>query len=234
MGVDDKFIRLSNVVLHYPTYRRSNRVIASGLNDVSLEFKSGDRVALIGVNGAGKSTLLKVLAGVYPIDSGEVDVSGDVFSMFGSGIGIKSNLSGYENVSLRGLFYGIFDSAVMESKIQEVMSFSELGDKFYQPVSTYSSGMKARLAFSMILMINPDILLIDEALGTGDVKFLAKTKQYSKELISKANIVVQASHSERFLKSVCNKALWLDKGRVFGCGEIDDVYRDYNRYLGIG
>ena len=147
--------------------------VIRALNEINLELRDGDRLAIIGPNGAGKSSLLKVMSEIYPISKGKIDVSGNIATMFEMATGFDMDASGWENIRLRGIMLGLKPQEI-ESKVQEIAEFSELGDYLDIPVKYYSSGMFVRLSFSVSTSINPDILLLDEVLAAGDAKFVDK------------------------------------------------------------
>ncbi len=241
------YLNLKNVTLDMPV-RRGISLFKSSLkkntaekrtckirvlDGVSCFLSDGDRVALVGLNGAGKSTLLRVMAKAYPVDSGLVESKGSVFTLFGKNIGINRELSGINNIMLRGLFLGLSYKKV-EEFLPQILEFSELGEDANRPVKGYSEGMVARLSFSMLLFVRSDILLIDEGLGAGDASFIKKAREVSDELLGRARIVVMASHSEELLKRFCSKAIWLDQGRVKLSGDIDSVLSEYKKGINSG
>lgn len=189
------------------------RVIIRALDGIDFEIREGDRLGLTGHNGSGKSTLLRVLAGVYEPTSGTLVSHGRIASLLDISIGMDFESSGLENIYLRGLLMGLPRQMIRE-KIDEITSFSELGDYIEMPVRTYSSGMVMRLAFSITTSIETDILLMDEWLSVGDADFVKKAEDKLRSMISKTPILVIASHSEEILKDVCNRVLRLERGRI--------------------
>lgn len=204
----------------------------TALSHFDLTIKDGDRVALLGVNGAGKSTLLKIIAGVIKPEQGEVQVEGQVYSFFGRSVGVLPQLSGFENLHLRGLLLDLDDDVIVE-KINEIVEFTELDDDIYRPVSTYSQGMKARLTFGMLMFVDADIMLLDEGLAAGDRFFLDKAQNFIDELLDTSKILVFASHSVQLLKRFCNKAILIDQGQIIEYGELDEVLMSYNHIKDI-
>ena len=188
------------------------RVIIRALDGIDFEIREGDRLGLTGHNGSGKSTLLRVLAGVYEPTSGTLVSHGRIASLLDISIGMDFESSGLENIYLRGLLMGLPRQMIRE-KIDEITSFSELGDYIEMPVRTYSSGMVMRLAFSITTSIETDILLMDEWLSVGDADFVKKAEDKLRSMISKTPILVIASHSAEILKDVCNRVLRLERGR---------------------
>jgi lipopolysaccharide transport system ATP-binding protein len=198
------------------------------LNNLNLSIRKGERVGIIGRNGAGKSTLLQILAGITEPTSGAVHILGKVTSILTLGIGLRDDLSGRENIYLDGSAQGKSRSDV-DLVIQEIINFSDLGKFIDLPLRTYSTGMKARLAFSMITQIQPEILIIDEALSVGDAAFSSKAAKRISELCSKGAIVLIVSHSMQSIKQLCNRCLWLDSGSLMQDGTPDDVISAYTK-----
>lgn len=197
------------------------------LKDITLEINHGERVGLIGLNGAGKSTLLKVLAGIYPPTAGRLEKRGHVCPMFEFATGFEMNQSGWDNIRIRGLLLGM-SPAEIESKLHEIAEFTELGEFLSYPVRTYSSGMFIRLAFAVSTSINPEILLLDEVMAAGDIRFAEKARKRMFEFMEQGKILVFCSHNEELLATFCERTIWLDKGKVIADGptaEITDRYR---------
>jgi ABC-2 type transport system ATP-binding protein/lipopolysaccharide transport system ATP-binding protein len=207
--------------------------VVQALEDVSLSFQHGDRVGLVGHNGAGKTTLLRVISGIYEPVRGMVAVDGQVAPLFDIMLGMDSESTGYENILLRGLFLGL-DPGEIHDKADEIAEFTELGRFLELPMRTYSAGMRMRLSFAVSTSIDPDILLIDEGIGSGDAAFLEKANRRLKEFTGKAAIIVLASHSERLMRDMCEKAVLMDRGRALAFGPTDDVLRQYAELKGGG
>ena len=204
--------------------------IIRALNEITLELHDGDRLAIIGPNGAGKSSLLKVMSEIYPISKGKIDVSGSIATMFEMATGFDMDASGWENIRLRGIMLGLKPQEI-ESKVQEIAEFSELGDYLDIPVKYYSSGMFVRLSFSVSTSINPDILLLDEVLAAGDAKFVDKANKRVNEMMKSAKILVLVTHSMESAVKFCNKAILLKKGEILKNGapqEVVDYYLSMN------
>jgi len=213
--------------------RNHDWVTVRALIDVSLDLSEGDRLALIGQNGAGKSTLLKVIAGIYQPVSGQVVIGGSVTPLLEAVPGFDAEDTGYENIITAGLLRGM-TRVEIESKIPEIEEFSELGDYLALPARTYSAGMRTRLGFAIATAGEPDILLLDEGIGTGDARFAERATRRMKEFMDKSRILVLASHSEHLVKSVCNKAALMQAGRLLEVGPVDavlDVYHSNIRRL---
>jgi ABC-2 type transport system ATP-binding protein/lipopolysaccharide transport system ATP-binding protein len=205
---------------------QSNHVVIQALDQVSLTFEHGDRVALIGHNGAGKTTLLRVLAGIFEPPTGEVRIEGRVTPMFDISLGIDPDCTGYENIVLRGLYLGLSKAEIMK-RVDDIANFTELGGFLELPIRTYSLGMQARLAFATATCIEPEILLLDEGIGAGDADFLQKANERLDLFIRKTEILVLASHSTDLVRRICNKAVLMEHGRVCCSGQIEDVLDAY-------
>jgi ABC-type polysaccharide/polyol phosphate transport system ATPase subunit len=220
--------RTGGLVRHERAGRRQERVIVRALDDVSFTLQNGDRLGLIGHNGAGKSTLLKVLAAVYTPDAGSIRIEGRVSPLFNSAPGLDPDDNGYENIRTCGMFLGM-SPAEIDRKLPEIADFCELGEYLDLPVRTYSTGMVARLGFAIATAIEPDILLLDEGLGSGDARFAARAEARMQALIQRTRILVLASHSDSLIKSMCNRAILLEKGRLIAIGSIDEVINRYQQ-----
>lgn len=229
-------IKLDNVSFSYRYFPsisggllKSNAGLKSHLvfENFNLEINDGDRVALLGVNGAGKSTLLKVMAGVYTPEQGAVTTEGKIYSFFGRSIGVMPQLSGLENLEIRGLLLNLSETRIQD-KIKEIIEFTELGDAIHRPVSTYSMGMKTRLTFGMLMFVEADIMLIDEGLGAGDKFFLNKAQKFIENLLDSSKIMVFANHSMELVRKFCNKAILIDSGEIAQFGPIEEVIKRYN------
>lgn len=218
--------------LVYRRGQKSRRIEEfQALKDVSFTVPRGHTVGIIGSNGAGKTTLLKTLAGVFQPDSGEVQLYSDSISLLALGAGFESDLSGVENVYLNGILLGM-NRRDIDGKLQGIIDFADIGDFIYKPVRTYSTGMRARLAFSIASNIQPDILLIDEMLGVGDEAFKEKSSARIKEMINSDRTVVLISHNMATIKEMCHEVLWLEKGEVHAFGEpalVVDEYLSFTR-----
>lgn len=200
------------------------------LDGVSFSVEKGDVVGIVGKNGAGKSTLLKVVSGIQKPASGKVTLKGKVVPMLELGAGFDVDLSGRENIYLNGAVLG-YSKAFLDMKYNEILEFSELGDFIEVPVRNYSSGMIARLAFSIACMINPEILIVDEVLSVGDEKFQRKSRDRMVELMSGGSTVLFVSHNIEQVKDICNKAVWLRHGKVVMTGDSKTVCNLYQESL---
>ncbi|WP_454675706.1 ABC transporter ATP-binding protein [Achromobacter pestifer] len=204
----------------------SGRVIIRALEDLTLTIKDGDRVGLLGHNGAGKSTLLRLLSGVYEPSSGRAEIKGEIGSLIDVSFGIDPEASGRENIYLRGALLGL-TRADIKAKLDEIIDFSELGDFIDMPVRTYSSGMHLRLAFSVSTIIRPEILLMDEWLSVGDEGFRVRAEARMNELVESTHILVIASHSRELVRDTCNRAIWLEHGKIKMDGTPEEVTQAY-------
>jgi lipopolysaccharide transport system ATP-binding protein len=198
------------------------------LDGVSFEVAEGERVGIIGPNGAGKTTLLSILAGVASTTTGSVEIVGDVHAMLSIGAVLRNDLTGRENIDLDASIHGRSDAQI-DSFRDEVVEFSELGDFIDRPVRTYSSGMRARLAFSMGAFIDPDILILDETLSVGDHFFSQKASRKMREIAAKGRIVIVVAHAMSVLVEMCSRCLWIDHGRIVMDGDPKSVTSAYEQ-----
>lgn len=196
------------------------------LKNVSFTVDKGEVVGLIGSNGAGKSTLLKVVSGVMKPTSGKVTVQGVISPMIELGAGFDGNLTARENIYLNGAILG-YSKKFLDSKFDEIVEFSELKDFLDVPVKNFSSGMTAKLAFSIATVVNPEILIVDEILSVGDLKFQEKSKKKMMEMIKGGTTVLYVSHSLDSIKDLCTKVVWLEHGKVVKIGDTNEVCDEY-------
>jgi homopolymeric O-antigen transport system ATP-binding protein len=194
------------------------------LRHVSFSLVRGESLGVIGPNGAGKSTLLQVLAGIITPSEGTVNVSGHVSSLLTLGAGFDQELTGRDNILLAGAFLGLEDG-VVRGLLPSIVEFADLGQFIDAPIKTYSSGMRARLGFSIATSVDPDILLLDEVLATGDADFRAKSKQRVIELVGAAKGIVLVTHDMNWVTEYCNRAILLERGNVVVEGEPSEVVR---------
>jgi ABC-type polysaccharide/polyol phosphate transport system ATPase subunit len=211
--------------------RNSDRTDFWALQDVSFQLVHGESLGVIGPNGAGKSTLLQVLAGIISPTRGVVDVHGHVSSLLTLGAGFDADLSGEENIRLAGAFMGV-EHREMERRIPGIVEFADLGPFIDAPLKTYSSGMRARLGFSIATAIDPDILLLDEVLGTGDQTFREKSRGRVLELVAGAKAIVLVTHDMSWVTEFCNRAMLLEHGRIVAEGdpaEVVEIHREHSQ-----
>jgi len=200
------------------------------LRGVTFEAKHGDKIAIIGKNGSGKSSLLKVISGIYPIESGYKHISGTVAPLIEMGLGFEPELSGIKNIKLSFAYRGKLD--LYSKKLEEeIIEFTELGDKIFLPLKSYSSGMQARLAFSCTVFQDPDILLLDEVLAVGDQGFVAKSSKLIKERFKTAPIAIIVHHSIDQVKDLCNRFILMDGGKIIAEGTCDDILEQYRKTI---
>ena len=208
---------------------RQHRVVVQALRDISFSLGGGDRLGLIGSNGAGKTTLLRTLAGIYEPVIGRIRVKGSVSALLDSSLGMNLELTGRENIMLRGLYNGLPRPALPRLE-EDVAEFAGLGDFLDLPVRIYSAGMVVRLGFALATAIRPEILLMDEWILAGDAEFLERARHRLETMVRSAEILVLSTHDMSTLKAWCSRALWLDQGRLRLDGSPDSVA---DAYLGL-
>jgi ABC-type polysaccharide/polyol phosphate transport system ATPase subunit len=196
---------------------------------LDLGIEHGQRLGLIGPNGAGKSTLLKLICGVYAPNQGQISITGRIAPILELGAGFNPEMSGLENIFLNGALLG-FSSREMAAKVDRILDFSGLRESASTPVKYYSTGMMLRLAFAIATDIDPEILLVDEVFAAGDAEFVAKAKTRMLELIGASHIVVLVSHDLALVQQMCNRVIWLDRGRMILDGQPKDVCGAYLRH----
>ena len=200
------------------------------LKDISFEVKKGDRVGILGLNGAGKSTLLKIIAGVLKATEGTVTTYGKIVPLLELGAGFDKQYTGAENIYLYGAVLG-YPKSFIKERFDEIVEFSELGHFINVPIKNYSSGMKARLGFSIATIVEPEILILDEVLSVGDAKFRKKSEKRIKSMFDKGVTVLFVSHSLPQVKSLCKRAIILEKGRLVADGGIAEVAELYEKKI---
>jgi ABC-type polysaccharide/polyol phosphate transport system ATPase subunit len=219
----DRVPTLRRAIAHGRT-KESQEVVA--LDRVSFDVAAGEAVAVIGGNGAGKSTLLRVVAGTLPPDAGEVRTHGHVSTLLQLGVGFNAEMPGRYNVMLSGLASGLTRAQVQE-RFDDIVDYAGVRDAIDRPVKTYSSGMFARLAFSVGMHLDPDVLLVDEVLAVGDQEFRDKSMASMRSLLSRSGTILFVTHSLRYVTELCDRAVWLEKGRVRMVGLADEVVGAY-------
>lgn len=239
-------VRLNKVSVEYPIFTAHTRalktvvlsrmgghiaehnqtIIVRALSEIDLELEPGDRLALIGQNGAGKTTLLRVISEVYEPQSGHVDIRGKVSSFTDIALGMDLEATGWENITFRCIFMGM-TFAEAKRLAPSVAEFTELGQYLDLPVRTYSTGMFTRLAFALATSITPDIIVMDEMIGATDAQFIEKARKRLEELLRSTKILVLATHNMSISLQLCNKALWLEKGRIRRVGPPNAVVEEY-------
>lgn len=196
------------------------------LTDVSFDVEKGDVIGIIGHNGAGKSTLLKVISGIMKPTKGTIEAHGNIVPMLELGSGFDMELSGRENIYLNGAILG-YSEEFLNEKYNEIVAFSELGNFIEAPLRTYSSGMLARLAFSVACIVEPEILIVDEILSVGDADFQEKSRARMMELMTGGTTVFFVSHSLKQIRQMCNKVVWLEHGKIQAIGKTGEICDKY-------
>ncbi|MGQ3480967.1 ABC transporter ATP-binding protein [Paenibacillus sp. TY11] len=199
------------------------------VDNISFNVKRGETVGIVGKNGSGKSTLLKMIAGVLAPTSGKIEVNGNVSALLELGAGFNGDLSGIENIYLNGTLLG-YSKEYVDSSVDSILEFADIGDFVYQPVKTYSSGMFVRLAFAIAININPEILIVDEALSVGDMRFQQKCYRKIRE-VKKTGTVLFVSHDTGILASFCDRIIWMDEGKIFKEGRPDKILDEYQAFM---
>ncbi len=226
---EDKSYFLKEKIGHLGRNKKRKHVV---LHDINLDIKKGQSVALIGVNGCGKSTLLKLLNQIIYPEKGKIEINGKVSSMIELGAGFNTDFTGRENIYFNASMYGLGKKDV-DPIIDQIIEFSELGEFIETPVRTYSSGMYMRLAFSIAVNVQAEILLIDEILAVGDAHFQKKCLDKMKELKAQGKTMVFVSHSIPQVKSFCDRAVWIKEGNMVMDGTVDEVTDAYLKEQGV-
>ena len=232
LGIEKNFsLKLFFINLFKPRKKKGKKPDFWALKDVSFKVKRGEVVGFIGSNGAGKSTMLKVIAGVMKPTKGKVEVHGNICPMIELGAGFDMDLTARENIFLNGVLG--YSKKFIEEKFDEIVEFSELKDFLDVPVRNFSSGMTARLAFSIATVVDPEILIVDEILSVGDMAFQAKSEAKMRSMIGGGTTVLYVSHSINSIKSICDKAVWLDHGKVIKMGPAEEICDEYSKSIGV-
>lgn len=226
LGIEKNYSIKEAFIAFFDRKRRVKPTEFWALKDVSFEVKKGEVIGLIGSNGAGKSTLLKVVSGVMKPTKGKITVNGVISPMIELGAGFDPELTARENIYLNGSILG-YSKQFIDDKFDEIVEFSELHDFLDAPVKNFSSGMVAKLAFSIATIVSPEILIVDEILSVGDIKFQEKSKNKMLELIKGGTTVLYVSHSLESIKELCNRVVWLEHGQVVKIGETDKICKEY-------
>ncbi len=242
-------IQLNRVTIDFPIYSAKDRsfradiatriggriasksngerqIVVRALDEISFSLGPGDRLGLIGSNGAGKSTLLRAMSGVYEPTSGHLTVRGRVSSLLDIALGMDYELTGYQNIIMRGVFMGMNRNQIA-AKIPEIEAFCDLGGFLDLPVRTYSNGMMLRLAFAISTSNDPEIVLLDEMVGVGDADFRVKSRERLDRVIEAAHVLVLATHDQHMLRQYCATCAWMEGGKLLAYGPIDDVLGAY-------
>jgi len=228
MSEHEVLISLQNVRLSYPVragFLKWSRY--TPLRDISFDLRRGETIGIIGRNGAGKSTLLRMIAGIVEPDDGRILNHGARVLLLSLGVGFVPHLSGRENAMLSGMLLGLRKKAIAQ-KMDAIIEFSGLGQFIDQSLRTYSSGMRARLGFSVAIQVDPDVLLIDEVMGVGDEEFHAKSTAEMKRLIKSEKTIVMVSHNLATLSELCDRLIWIDNGKVRLIAPTEEVLAQYS------
>lgn len=211
--------------------KKAQADVFEAVRGVTFKVPKGEIMGVVGKNGSGKSTMLRAIAGIFSADEGTIDLHGHTVSLLSIGVGFQKKLSGRENIFLSGLLLGFTEQQVRE-KLEEIIEFSELGDFIEKPVRSYSSGMYSKLAFSITAILETEIMLIDEVLSVGDVRFKKKSYEKMRELImNKDRTVIIVSHSTETISKLCDTVLWLHEGNLKMVGPVEEVLPLYNDYM---
>ena len=244
-NMEESVIKVSHVSKSYKLYnkptdrlkeawsiRKTNKYHRDyfALNDIDFEIKKGQCIGIVGTNGAGKSTLLKIITGVLQPTEGSVTVDGKISALLELGTGFNMEYTGMKNIFLNGTMMG-YEKEEIQEKVQSIVDFAEIGDFINQPVKTYSSGMFARLAFAVAINVDPDILIVDEALSVGDIFFQAKCFKKFSEFLEKGKTILFVSHDLSSVLKYCDKCILLNKGKQIAIGETADVVNIYRKIL---
>jgi lipopolysaccharide transport system ATP-binding protein len=217
---------------------RKHRPVVQALRDITFTLRSGDRLGLIGSNGSGKTTLLRALSGIYQPTNGSLSMEGRLTSLLDPGQGMNMDLTGRDNIRLRGYFHGMSSQQVLALEA-DVEAFAEIGQFLDIPVRNYSAGMVVRLAFAMATAIHPEILLMDEWILAGDAAFMEKAKRRVEAMVRQADILILASHSSHIIAEWCNRLIWLEQGKIVADGKPMEVLarylppEQYNEFLNM-
>ncbi len=233
LGIEKNYSIKEAFISVFDKKRRQKRTEFWALEDISFEVAPGEVVGLIGSNGAGKSTLLKVVSGVMKPTKGKVTVNGVISPMIELGAGFDLELTARENIFLNGAILG-YSKKFLEEKFDDIVEFSELKDFLDVPVKNFSSGMTAKLAFSIATVVNPEILIVDEILSVGDIKFQEKSKEKMLEMIKGGTTVLYVSHSLESIKELCDKVVWIEHGKLIKTGNTKKICDEYyKKQMGV-
>ena len=226
LGLEPNYSIKEAFISIFDKKRRPKKTDFWALQDVSFEVKKGEVIGLIGSNGAGKSTLLKIVSGVMKPTKGKVTVNGQISPMIELGAGFDIELTARENIYLNGAILG-YSKQFIDEKFDEIVEFSELRDFLDAPVKNFSSGMIAKLAFSIATVVDPEILIVDEILSVGDIKFQEKSKNKMMEMIKGGTTVLYVSHSLESIEELCDRVVWLEHGKLIKIGNTKEICKEY-------
>lgn len=210
--------------------KKSYHDLFYALKDVNMQIEKGEMIGFVGENGSGKSTILKIITGVLTPTSGSMTIDGKISALLELGSGFNPEYSGYENIFLNGMVLG-FSREEMQERVDDVIQFADIGDHLYQPVKTYSSGMFVRLAFAVAINVDPDILIVDEALAVGDLEFQLKCMEKFTEIKNSGKTILFVSHDVNSIRRFCDRTFWLKNGEVVEYGDTMDVTTNYENFL---
>lgn len=247
--MSENSIEIKNITKIYKMYNKPSDRVKEALNltkkklhkefyaldNVSFNIKKGESIGIVGKNGSGKSTLLKILTGVLTPNEGECNVEGRIAALLELGAGFNNEYTGIENIYLNGTING-FTKDQMDEKLDDIIKFADIGEHIYQPVKTYSSGMFVRLAFAVAISVDPDILIVDEALAVGDVRFQLKCMDKFMEFKNRGITIIFVSHDTNMIKRFCDRCIWLNEGKLVDDGDTDtitDRYLDFLKMLDV-
>ena len=231
LGIEKNF-SLKQFFIDFLSGKKKTKSEFWALSDVNFEVKKGEVIGFVGSNGAGKSTLLKVIAGVMKPTKGNVEIGGNICPMIELGAGFDMDLTARENIFLNGAVLG-YTKQFIEEKFDEIVEFSELKDFLDVPVRNFSSGMVARLAFSVATVVDPEILIVDEILSVGDIAFQKKSEDKMRSMIGGGTTVLFVSHSIEQIKKLCDRAVWLEHGKVQKIGPSTEICEEYKKSVGL-
>lgn len=223
---NDKIDTIKEYVIRTIKRNKRQAKTVKVLDDISFTVKRGEKLGILGFNGAGKSTLLRIIAGIYEPTAGEISINGKVAPLLELSAGFDKNYSGKDNIYLNGALLSM-DKEYLDSKYDEIVEYSELGDYINFPVKNYSKGMKAKLGFSIATLIDPDILIIDEILSVGDIKFRKKSGEKINEMMAEGVTVLLVSHSINQVRRICDRCIWIDNGKLIMEGTSEEVCNAY-------
>ncbi len=229
LGIEKNFSFKEFFISLFNHKRRKKKEQFWALKDINFEVAKGEVLGLIGSNGAGKSTLLKIISGVMKPTHGKIEVGGVISPMIELGAGFDMELTARENIYLNGAVLG-YSKKLIDEKFEEIVEFSEVKEFLDAPLKTFSSGMIAKLAFSIATIVNPEILIVDEILSVGDIKFQDKSKKKMMKMITGGTTVVFVSHSLQQIKDLCTKVVWIERGKIKKIGETKEVCDEYYKY----
>ena len=222
----DKIDTLKEYVIRTLKRNKKEKRKIRVLDGISFKVYKGERLGILGFNGAGKSTLLRIIAGIYEPTEGSIKINGKIAPLLELSAGFDKNYTGKNNIYLNGAFLSM-DEKFINEKYDEIVEFSELGEFINYPVKNYSKGMKSKLGFSIATVVNPDILIIDEILSVGDIKFKKKSSEKLKQMMKDGTTVLLVSHSLKDIKTICDRCVWIENGKVVMEGETEKVVEAY-------